>query len=35
MKIYLAIKGTGLEDSAEKIASFKERVMTIVNEKLV
>lgn len=35
MKIYLAIKGTGLEDSAEKIASFKEGVMTIVNEKLV
>ena len=35
MKIYLAIKGNGLEDSAEKLTRFKESVMTIVNEKLV
>ena len=35
MKIYLAIKGTGLEDSVDKIARFKESVMAIVNEKLV
>lgn len=34
MKIYLAVKGLGLEDSAQKLARFKESVMEIVNEKL-
>ena len=34
MKIYLAVKGSSLEDADDKIARFKENVMEIVNEKL-
>lgn len=34
MKVYLSIKGSSLEDSRNKLASFKENVMTIINEKL-
>lgn len=34
MKIYLAVSGSSLEDSEEKIKVFKEKVMEIINEKL-
>ena len=34
MKIYLAIKGSSLEDAERQIANFKEKVMEIINEKL-
>ena len=34
MKIYLAIKGSSLEDAETQIANFKEKVMEIINEKL-
>lgn len=34
MKIYLAVAGTSLEDSEEKIKVFKEKVMDLVNSML-
>ena len=34
MKIYLAVKGTSLEDAEKQNADFKKAVMDIINEKL-
>ncbi|NLK24297.1 MAG: phospho-sugar mutase [Clostridiales bacterium] len=34
MKIYLAVKGTSLEDAEKQNASFKKAVMDLINEKL-
>lgn len=34
MKVYLAVKGSSLEDAEVQITSFKEKVMAIINEKL-
>lgn len=34
MKVYLAVKGTSLEDSEKRSADFKEKVMALINEKL-
>lgn len=35
MKIYLAVKGNSLENSESEIARFKEKVMEIINDKLI
>ena len=34
MKVYLAVKGSSLEDANNKIAEFEKNVMEIINEKL-
>ena len=34
MKAYIAVQGTGLKDSEEKIESFKSEVVKLINEKL-
>ena len=34
MKVYLAVKSTGLEEAERDIANFKEKVMTLINSKL-
>ena len=34
MKIYLAVKGSSLEDADKQLEVFKDKVMNIVNEKL-
>ncbi|MGG7212156.1 phospho-sugar mutase [Clostridium nigeriense] len=34
MKAYIAVQGTGLNDSGEKLESFKEEVVKLINEKL-
>lgn len=34
MKVYLAVKSTGLEEAEKDIANFKEKVMTLINSKL-
>ena len=34
MKIYLAVKGSSLEDAQKQLEVFKGKVMDIVNEKL-
>ncbi|MGG7143705.1 phospho-sugar mutase [Clostridium nigeriense] len=34
MKAYIAVQGTGLNDSEEKLESFKEEVVKLINEKL-
>lgn len=34
MKVYLAVKSTGLEAAETDIANFKEKVMTLINSKL-
>ena len=34
MKVYIAIQGNSLENAEEKLASFKEAAMAIINEKL-
>jgi phosphoglucomutase len=34
MKAYVAIKGTGLKDSEEKLESFKNEVVNLINSKL-
>lgn len=34
MKVYLAVKGSSLEDASNKIVDFEKNVMEIINEKL-
>ena len=34
MKIYIAVKGSSLEDAQKQLEVFKGKVMDIVNEKL-
>ena len=34
MKAYVAVKGNSLKDSKEKLESFKNEVVTLINSKL-
>ena len=35
MKVYLSVVGNSLNDSEERLTTFKESVMSIINNKLI